>query len=110
MTQQDQQKVPTPPEQISAVNRLLLGAFISGCTAFFIWPDTPWWWGLYPISVMLGAASLSLTSKAIVKVHHIHKFERDQALFTELGGEVKQARLADTDVFKRKGVIRHVKR
>lgn len=109
MRQHDPLKVPTPPEQISAVNAQLLGACVFGCAAWLIWPETLWWWGLYPMSVMLGAAAMVLTVKAFRKIYHIRKFERDQDAFAQLGSHVKQAGLADADFLTRKGVIGHVR-
>ncbi|MEO0383204.1 MAG: hypothetical protein AAF234_06570 [Pseudomonadota bacterium] len=100
----------TPDKHIAAVNFKLSAACMMGCAAYLIWPDNPYWHGFYVLSVLLGAGALSVAGGALHLILKIRKYERDQEEFARLGKPIKQARVPDTDLLKRKGVIRDAKR
>lgn len=101
--------VKTPDKHIGTVNFKLATACIAGGAAYLIWPDSAYWWGFYPISIVFAMAALINVVEALRLFAKIRKFESDQQEFEALGNPVKEAGLAETDFLTTKGVIRDVK-
>lgn len=101
--------VKTPDKHIGMVNFKLATACIAGGAAYLIWPNSSYWWGLYPISIVFAMAALINVVEALRLFAKIRKFESDQAAFERLGNPVKKATLAEEDFLTKDRVVRHVK-
>lgn len=101
--------VKTSEKHIGHVNFKLATACIAGGAAYLIWPDSAYWWGLYPISIVFAMAALGNVVEALRLIVRIRKYERDQAVFEDLGNPIKKAGLVQDDFLTKDGVIYHDK-
>lgn len=99
----------TPTKHVAAVNGKLAGACIFGGLAYFMWPDSAYWWPFYFYSALCGAGALAFVVQALSLIRKIRTYERDQREFEAQGKPIKAASLGEEDVMTRDGVIRHVK-
>lgn len=90
---------------IVTVNLKTLAACLCGFMGWAIWPDTPEWWGLRWLSVILWLAALSGVVTAVGAALRLHRKERVLAEYMAQGGAPKSARLASLDDLKKAGMV-----
>ena len=88
-----------------AVNAGIIGALIFGTMSWLAWPQSAEWWGLGVISILFGAGAAGCLINALKAVYGSWQQRKTLALFMAQGGPQKAARLADTEMLKRAGMI-----
>jgi hypothetical protein len=90
---------------IITVNMQLLAACLSGIIAWAIWPESPEWWGLGLLSILLWLAALSGLGNAVRAAVGLYQREKTIAEYMALGGAPKSARLASLDDLRKAGMV-----
>ncbi|MEX0957584.1 MAG: hypothetical protein WDZ83_20510 [Rhizobiaceae bacterium] len=90
---------------IVTVNTQLLAACLSAIIAWSIWPDTPEWWGLGLLSILLWLAAASGLGNAVRAALAHYQKEKTIAEYMALGGAPKSARLATLDDLRKAGMV-----
>lgn len=95
----------TPFSSVLAINGHFLLAFMTGGIAWLIWPNSPEWWGLGLMSIILGAASFGSTVTALRSMAKVYSREKEVAQFTANSRAPDPSDLADTNALKKAGMI-----
>lgn len=87
------------------INLYLGYAALLVAAGIWIWPDDPWWWGFYFVSVVLCLAAFGLMVDALRTMRKLHKNRQRWNAIHSLGNAPKNAALASSDDLRKKGMI-----
>jgi hypothetical protein len=80
-------------------------ASVCGFSAWALWPQTPEWWGLGVLSIMLSMATAGGLVSALKAMAGLYHRERVIADYMAQGGAPKSAQLATSEQLRRAGMV-----
>ncbi|MCH9807165.1 MAG: hypothetical protein K0U74_05475 [Alphaproteobacteria bacterium] len=90
---------------IASINAQLLGAALNAAIAWVSWPTAAKWWGFGVISILCGAAAISMLVAAIKSMITLYLRDRTLAEYQAQAKAQKNAEMASNDALKNAGVI-----
>lgn len=87
------------------VNAKFLLTFLLGVTAWWVWPESPKWWGLGFISITFGSAALRMFVEAIIGIRKINERERAVSALNKNTIEPKSSTMISEDDLRKSGMI-----
>ena len=90
---------------IIAINVKLLGAAMTGCVAWFIWPTFPQAWALGLVSIFMSIGAIILLIDALKGIVKLYVREAAIARYLAQGPRPKAAELVSADTLSSAGML-----
>lgn len=87
-----------------AINMNSLLAFGFGWSSWFLWPDTPEWWGLGLLCILNGMAAVSLAGTAVKIMARVYRSDKAIQLYMAQGRAPKSSEMASAGQLERAGM------
>ncbi len=90
---------------VFAINVKLLGAAMTACMAWFIWPAYPQAWALGLVSIFMGVAAIILLIDALKVIVKLYAREVAIARYLAQGPRPKAAEMVSADTLSNAGML-----